>query len=52
MVWVEAEVYESEIAAIRVGDAASVTVDTHLGERFAGRAIYIYPYLDDKTRTN
>jgi RND family efflux transporter MFP subunit len=52
VVWVEAEVYESEIAAIRVGDAASVTVDAYPGERFAGRAIYIYPYLDDKTRTN
>ena len=52
VVWVEADVYESEIAAIRVGDAASVAVDAYPGERFAGRAIYIYPYLDEKTRTN
>ena len=52
VVWVEAEVYESEIAAIRVGDVASVAVDAYPGERFTGRAIYIYPYLDDKTRTN
>jgi RND family efflux transporter MFP subunit len=52
VVWVEADVYESEIAAIRVGDAALVAVDAYPGERFAGRAIYIYPYLDEKTRTN
>jgi RND family efflux transporter MFP subunit len=52
VVWVEAEVYESELAAVRVGDAATVTVDAYRGEGFAGRVIYIYPYLDDKTRTN
>jgi RND family efflux transporter MFP subunit len=52
VVWVEAEVYESELAAVRVGDAATVTVGAYPGERFAGRAIYIYPYVDDKTRTN
>lgn len=52
VVWVEADVYESELAAVRVGDAAAVMLDAYPGERFAGRAIYIYPYLDDKTRTN
>ena len=52
VVWVEADVYESELAVVRVGDAASVTVGAYPGERFAGRAIYIYPYVDDKTRTN
>ena len=52
VVWVEADVYESELAAVRVGDAATVTVEAYPGERFIGRAIYIYPYLDDKTRTN
>jgi Cu(I)/Ag(I) efflux system membrane fusion protein len=52
VVWVEADVYESEIAAIRVGDAATVSVDAYPGDRFSGRVIYIYPYLDDKTRTN
>jgi RND family efflux transporter MFP subunit len=52
VVWVEADVYESELAAVRVGDAATVTVDAYPGERFVGRVIYIYPYLDDKTRTN
>ncbi len=52
VVWVEANVYESELAAIKVGDAATVTVDAYPGESFTGRVVYIYPYLDDKTRTN
>jgi RND family efflux transporter MFP subunit len=52
VVWVEADVYENELAAVRVGDAATVTVDAYRGEPFTGRVIYIYPYLDDKTRSN
>jgi RND family efflux transporter MFP subunit len=51
-VWVEADVYETELTGVRVGDTATVTVDAYPGERFTGRAIYIYPYLDEKTRTN
>lgn len=52
VVWVEADIYESELAAVKVGDGATVTVDAYPGEPFTGRVIYIYPYLDDKTRTN
>jgi membrane fusion protein, copper/silver efflux system len=52
VVWVEAEVYEAEIAAVRVGDAAIVTLNAYPAEPFTGRVVYIYPYLDDKTRTN
>ena len=51
-VWVEADVYETELTGVRVGDTATVTVDAYPGERFTGRAIYMYPYLDEKTRTN
>jgi Cu(I)/Ag(I) efflux system membrane fusion protein/cobalt-zinc-cadmium efflux system membrane fusion protein len=51
-VWVEADVYETEVAQVRVGATATVTLDAYPGERFTGRVIYIYPYIDDKTRTN
>src|SRR6478609_6043106 len=51
-VWVEADVYETEAAVVRVGASATVTLDAYPGERFTGRVIYIYPYIDDKTRTN
>lgn len=51
-VWVEADVYETEVPLVHVGERATVTLDAYPGERFAGRVIYIYPYIDDKTRTN
>jgi len=52
VVWVEADVYERELSAVRRGAMATITVDAYPKERFAGRAIYVYPYLDEKTRTN
>ena len=51
-VWVEADVYENEVSGIRLGTMATVTIDAYPGERFSGRVTYIYPYLDEKTRTN
>jgi Cu(I)/Ag(I) efflux system membrane fusion protein/cobalt-zinc-cadmium efflux system membrane fusion protein len=51
-VWVEADVYESEIAVVRVGQQVTVSVDAYPGERFNGRVIYIYPYIDEQNRTN
>jgi RND family efflux transporter MFP subunit len=50
-VWVEAQVYERELALVRVGQAATVTVDSYPGERFAGRVSYIHPLLDPATRS-
>ena len=51
-VWIEADVYETEVPSVRVGERASVTLDAYPGEHFTGRVIYIYPYVDEKTRTN
>jgi len=51
-VWVEADVYEGELPLVKIGDPASITMDAYPGERFSGRVVYIYPYVDEKTRTN
>jgi hypothetical protein len=51
-VWVEADVYEREVAFVRVGGRATVTLDAYPGERFPARVIYVYPYVDEQTRTN
>ena len=50
-VWVEADVYERDMAAIRVGQAAAVTLDAYPDQRFTGRATYIYPFVEEQTRT-
>ena len=50
-VWVEADVYEADLARVRVGQNAKVTLD-YLPERlYDARVAYIYPYLDPKSRT-
>jgi RND family efflux transporter MFP subunit len=51
IVWVEADVYEKEIAGVRVGQRATVTFDSYPGDSFDGRAIYVYPFVQETTRT-
>src|SRR5262249_29593078 len=50
-VWIEAEVYESELALVRAGQRATVSLP-YLPERsFEATVAYVYPTLDPKTRT-
>jgi hypothetical protein len=51
VVWVEADIYEQEMPLARVGQLATVTLDAYPGESFTGRAIYIYPFVEENTRT-
>lgn len=51
VVWVEADIYEQEVPLVRVGQPAIVRLDAYQGEEFHGRVIYIYPYVEEKTRT-
>lgn len=50
-VWVEADIYEQEMSLVRVGRQAVVTLDAYPGEQFRGRASYIYPFVQEQTRT-
>jgi Cu(I)/Ag(I) efflux system membrane fusion protein len=50
-VWVELEIYESDLAAVKVGQPVSVTATSYPGRTFAGRVAFVYPFLDPKTRT-
>jgi hypothetical protein len=34
-----------------VGRTAAVTTDAYPGERFTGRVVYVYPYVEERTRT-
>ncbi len=51
VVWVEADVYEAEIALTKPGQRAAVTLDAYPGERLFGQVIFIYPYVEENTRT-
>ena len=50
-VWVYADVYEYEAPWIRPGQAAAMRVAYRPGEEYRGRVVYVYPYLENKTRT-
>jgi len=50
-VWVQAQLYEYEIAAVRVGQAATMTVQALPGRVFRGRVAFVDPHLDHMTRT-
>ncbi len=51
VVWLIADIYESELPAIRVGQPAAIQMAYYPGEVFTGKAIYIYPTMDAQTRT-
>lgn len=50
-VWVIGQVYEKDLANLRIGSGASITSDAFSGEIFRGNVSYIDPNLDQNTRT-
>jgi membrane fusion protein, copper/silver efflux system len=49
--WVLAEVYEQDLAFVKVGDMAKVTVNTWPDRSFPGRVTFIYPSVGKESRT-
>jgi len=49
--WVLAEVYEQDLAFVKVGDMAKVTVNTWPDRSFPGRVTFIYPAIGKESRT-
>jgi RND family efflux transporter MFP subunit len=51
IVWVMAQVYEQDLALVQLGQEALVKVASLPGREFRGRVTFIYPTMDEKTRT-
>ena len=51
IVWVQAQVYEEDLAFLKVGQEAEVSLSYLPDRKFKGRITYIYPTVDEKTRT-
>ena len=51
-VWILGEIYEYELPFVKTGQEANISLSYYPGESFAGKIIYIYPYLRPETRTN
>jgi membrane fusion protein, heavy metal efflux system len=50
-VWVVGQVYEKDLATIRVGSGANISSDAYPGRVFRGRISYVDPKIDPATRT-
>lgn len=50
-VWLYADLYERDIAAVAVGQAVDVSTPAYPGETFTGHVSFINAVLDDATRT-
>ena len=50
-IWIYAQLYQTDMARIRVGDPATVTTDAYPGLTFRGRVNYAWPQVDMTTRT-
>ena len=50
-VWVEAEVYESELPRVRIGQRATVTLPYQPDQEFHGRVSRVLPTLNPESRT-
>jgi Cu(I)/Ag(I) efflux system membrane fusion protein len=50
-VWVQAQVYEHQLALIHEGQAVEARVEAFPGETFPGKLEFVQPHLDPLTRT-
>ncbi len=50
-VWVDVDIYEYELPWVEKGMAAEMELTYIPGRRFRGKVLFIYPYLNPKTRT-
>jgi Cu(I)/Ag(I) efflux system membrane fusion protein len=50
-VWISADIYESEVASVKLDQPISVSFAAYPGETFHGNMAYIYPSLNQEART-
>jgi len=51
LLWIDAEIYEKDIAKIRIGQEVEVSVPAYPEETFKGKITYISDVLKEETRT-
>ncbi len=50
-VWIEADVFEQDVALVEVGQKVSVQVEAWPDETFPGEVALVYPQINEQTRT-
>jgi len=52
VVWIEADVYERDLAVVHEGQQVRVVVDAYPDRSFTGQVALVYPQMQERTRTN
>jgi Cu(I)/Ag(I) efflux system membrane fusion protein len=50
-VWLLADVFEQDLARVRVGQSVNIRVDAYPEKTFAGKVTFVYPTVNAETRT-
>ena len=50
-VWLLADIFEQDLAQIRLGQDATISVQAYPGRSFTGRVAFVYPSVNAQTRT-
>ena len=50
-IWVDVEIFENQVASMRVGQQATVELPYQPGRTFAGAVRYLFPHFNAQTRT-
>jgi len=50
-VWAQAQIYEQDLPFVKLGQEADMSLSYLPDRKFRGRVTYIYPTVDEKTRT-
>nr|WP_306419336.1 efflux RND transporter periplasmic adaptor subunit [Novimethylophilus kurashikiensis] len=50
-IWLVADVFEQDLAAIKIGQTARIKVDAFPDKEFSGKVTFIYPTFNAETRT-
>lgn len=51
MLWLQLDVYEADLAWVKVGDPVEFETDAYRGETFPGQVTFIDPVLDERSRS-
>jgi len=51
VLWIDARVYEQDIALVTIGQNAEASVTAQADNIYTGKVVFIHPHLDETTRT-
>jgi Cu(I)/Ag(I) efflux system membrane fusion protein len=51
VLWVDLAVFEMDARSVRIGSSVDITVDALPGKTYQGKITFLYPTVDEKTRT-